>query len=187
MADFLFNIGDTLTHKGLLTADGSSKLLRLFVVSRTREECPGGVQNHYICRAVNPGFHPAVRADLERFNEVELTPLPPEPTSLREKKRSSTATYAKSQGRRKAYCERQSESATKRKPTRQQGVLLIRFVALLTCPPLPVNHPRVAGPVHGGARWCVGCRADHGDGPAGNMMGVGQHGASNEWRKNGDS
>ena len=46
---------------------------RLFIIERRQNECPGGIQKHYLCRYVLPdGFK------VEWFNETELTNYPEE-------------------------------------------------------------------------------------------------------------
>lgn len=84
---FAFKIGDVLRFKsvgeyihvrGRRDALPKGSLL-LFVLERRLQECPGGVQRHYVCRMHKAGaFEVGVVADATVFNEVEveLAPLP---------------------------------------------------------------------------------------------------------------
>lgn len=71
---FKFEIGQTVKH---VAQDLSPKYRvqwqreesQWFIVSRLLEQCPGGVQRHYVCRGVSSY---GVVADYIKFNEVEL-------------------------------------------------------------------------------------------------------------------
>lgn len=64
--DFKFGVGDIVTHK----LGG----MRILIIERLSQECPGGVQRHYTARVLD-GLR-RMSQDLERFNEIELEPLP---------------------------------------------------------------------------------------------------------------
>jgi hypothetical protein len=78
---YLYPIGSVLTHRALLHGSPIHDAVRLFVVSRTREGCPGGEQLHYHCRLVSGAgawrAQNILSPELWRLNEVELAPLPP--------------------------------------------------------------------------------------------------------------
>ena len=80
---FKFSIGDTLrpvaaavplkigTGRRLLGGED----VRLFVVGRKLEECPGGVQRHYVCRYHTSTGH--FGTTFTEFNEIELVASQP--------------------------------------------------------------------------------------------------------------
>lgn len=59
--------------------------IKLHIVERLYQECPGGVQRHYICRPIDyTGGTPHVKCI--QFNEIELTDLlAPETGTKKEK------------------------------------------------------------------------------------------------------
>lgn len=70
MSEFKFNIGDTLTHVA-----GCGE--KLFVVERTLQEFPGGIERHYFCRVIS---RVGLGGNLVQFNETELKEVPkPDP------------------------------------------------------------------------------------------------------------
>lgn len=76
---FKFKIGQFVQHVGKLThakkgrdfgwAIGAAPV-RFLVVERVLQECPGGIQRHYTCRAVFADGH--IKDSLFQMNEVEL-------------------------------------------------------------------------------------------------------------------
>ena len=78
-AGFLYQIGDTLTHRGLPAGENGKAGFRLFVLERMYEECPGGSLRRYCCRVISANDG---KVDLygrcQHFDEVELCPLPVE-------------------------------------------------------------------------------------------------------------
>lgn len=75
--EFAFGLGDVLTHRGYLGDPVPAALPRLFVLERTAQECPGGVQKHYLCRALCQTAEGASLLSREplTFNEAELAPF----------------------------------------------------------------------------------------------------------------
>jgi hypothetical protein len=72
---FKFEIGEILVHRASLIPPAQPFCLRLFVLERFSQECPGGVQVHYRCRVVGAGpDEVSLSRDLASFNEVELAP-----------------------------------------------------------------------------------------------------------------
>ena len=76
-AQFKFKIGDMVVPKArwelvkfCVVRDAESKAVPdiMTVIQRTMEECPGGVQYHYLCRPWMTGLEDKII----RFNEVEL-------------------------------------------------------------------------------------------------------------------
>lgn len=88
-AVFDFKIGDSVTHVGFAPHYETSQFpgyvgypQRYFVVQRVLEQCPGGVQKHYHCRAVmhDTGSRLGGQVITERIvvlNEVELRAFDP--------------------------------------------------------------------------------------------------------------
>jgi len=76
-AGFLYQIGDTLTHRGVPPAENGEAKFRLFVVERIYEERSGGTLKQYYCRVIAVSESKTqIHGDLAYFNEVELCPLP---------------------------------------------------------------------------------------------------------------
>jgi hypothetical protein len=72
---FKFKIGEIVEHVGThnireKTAVIFSRKSRLMIIGRVLDECPGGVQRHYDCRAIINGDSPAT--NIVRFNEIEV-------------------------------------------------------------------------------------------------------------------
>lgn len=77
--NFKFNIGDILTHKAMRAKAINDKAFKsepqkLFVVGRHMDECPGGIQLHYVVRPVSDdGFRSQGFAEKTYIlNEVEV-------------------------------------------------------------------------------------------------------------------
>ena len=62
---FKFKIGETVVH----VSNAKEKPVVLFIVNRQIEQCPGGVQLHYICRHIDEGF---ISIQYIKCNEIEL-------------------------------------------------------------------------------------------------------------------
>lgn len=81
-AAFKWQIGDTVTHMAFVynaATRGMERPQKLFIVGRRSDECPGGVQRHYGCRAVTHTYGQAHFVDpLYWLNEAELCALPVE-------------------------------------------------------------------------------------------------------------
>ena len=79
--DFKFNIGDIVTTAPLIRDAELGKRISpekvhrpamLVILSRSLEECYGGIQRHYLCRTyVERGLRERIQ-----FNEIELIPYP---------------------------------------------------------------------------------------------------------------
>jgi len=63
---FKFEIGDTCVHTAVGTRHAKALL---FIVERTLQQCPGGIQRHYGCRTVSVR---EITYGLTNFNEIEL-------------------------------------------------------------------------------------------------------------------
>ena len=73
---FLYPVGSILTHRALLQEPAASSPVRLFVVERLFQNCPGGVQRHYRCRAVSAVLSPDRQlGNVVQLHEEELAPL----------------------------------------------------------------------------------------------------------------
>lgn len=82
--EFKFKIGQTVFHTAAATweaeeiAEGDRKNWprgffseqRWFIIERMTQECPGGVQKHYVCRGVSRSG--GVTKEFFKFNEIEL-------------------------------------------------------------------------------------------------------------------
>lgn len=90
IVNFKFDIGQTVEHissaewraektdsqvEDLVNRWGSRSDQRWFIVERYSQECPGGVQKHYVCRGV--GFGSIVTKEYFKFNEIELVAIKP--------------------------------------------------------------------------------------------------------------
>lgn len=85
MTGFKFKIGQTVQHAAAVeweideqkkdNFDWPSRNTeqRWFIIERIAQECPGGVQRHYVCRGVSRNG--SVTKELHKFNEVELSEL----------------------------------------------------------------------------------------------------------------
>ena len=62
---FGFNIGDVVCLKVSALQDN----MRMQILERRYQECPGGVQRHYVARPVYRG---GIIGEYQQFNEVEL-------------------------------------------------------------------------------------------------------------------
>lgn len=71
MATFKYEIGDVLVHRGQLAEPVSDQPTRLLVLERLHQECPGGVQIHYRCRAMT---RDALYQEPANILEHELAP-----------------------------------------------------------------------------------------------------------------
>ena len=76
---FKFELGDTVKHKtqeidykdGLRW--GSTGIeCRYFIIERLLQQCPGGTQRHYLCRAVTKTNVSVSENDSKRLNEIEI-------------------------------------------------------------------------------------------------------------------
>lgn len=80
---FKFQIGDNLMHAGATVFVGTedkvylheTRLACFHVVERVAQECHGGTQRFYVCRAVSPNGH--IADPCFRLAETELVPYPP--------------------------------------------------------------------------------------------------------------
>jgi hypothetical protein len=78
MDDFLFALGDTLTHRSLLIPPMPDVLPRLFVLRRYIDGTDAGLKKMYGCRVVGPDFAaPQIACHTTAFYEEELAALPP--------------------------------------------------------------------------------------------------------------
>lgn len=66
---FKFKIGDRVRHIARTSEFMEGKVEDIFIVQRMLEQCPGGIQLHYTCRALGDE---GMATNLIRFNEVEL-------------------------------------------------------------------------------------------------------------------
>lgn len=93
---FKFEIGEIVTTKAAVASytnlpDDEGKRYSpqdLFIIERTLQQCPGGIQRHYHCRsgAMRTGYNSeyGCTKDIFIFNEIELiTP----PKQIKEKKK----------------------------------------------------------------------------------------------------
>lgn len=69
---FAFAVGEFLVPRGSLLEPVPPSAPRLQVVSRHSEDCPGGVQRHYVVRALFTAHEMWYTNEYQRFNEVEL-------------------------------------------------------------------------------------------------------------------
>lgn len=81
---FKYEIGQTVFHTAAATweaeevkddekrlwARGFYSEQRWFIIERMAQECPGGVQKHYVCRGVSRNG--SVTKEFFKFNEIEL-------------------------------------------------------------------------------------------------------------------
>lgn len=76
-AGFLYQIGDTLTHRGVPSGENGEAGFRLFVLERMYEEHTGGVLRRYCCRVIGVSEGKVdLHGKCQDFDEVELCPLP---------------------------------------------------------------------------------------------------------------
>lgn len=84
--DFKFKVGDIVQHAALASWNAEIQAQnddvqsvwaamrnspqRWFIVERQSQECPGGVQKHYIARGVSRDS--SLTKDYFKFNEIEL-------------------------------------------------------------------------------------------------------------------
>ncbi len=81
---FLFPLGATVTHAGFLENAPRRHWPALFITERSIQQCPGGIQRHYVCRLLGDGTFDLTGGlgkigGTASFNEIELAPLPPAP------------------------------------------------------------------------------------------------------------
>lgn len=75
---FKFKIGQFVKHVGAVPYKSDNppfwsdlSPMRLLVIERGLQECPGGVQRYYYCRSVKYSGH--FHSEPFRLNEIELT------------------------------------------------------------------------------------------------------------------
>lgn len=69
-ATFLFQIGDTLTHRAMIGTRGTAQ--RLFVVGRLIDESPSGVELYYRVRPISGLDESAFTREYFTVLEIEL-------------------------------------------------------------------------------------------------------------------
>ena len=98
---FEFEIGDDVQH--VSAKDDRFDPVRMLVVERRYQECPGGVQLEYVCRRMSLGM-PADH--LAIFNEVELeTYIKRDPEELMKRHWDTAEARAKARQALKKDCE----------------------------------------------------------------------------------
>jgi len=71
---FKYKIRDLLMH--FTTNPEVEEPQAYMVLERRLQECPGGIQRSYVCRAVQAHANGSVYRNLVEMNEIELVPLP---------------------------------------------------------------------------------------------------------------